>query len=277
MIERKFIKSIIKENEIQEFVKQSLKNSGLSHVKLQRTPLGEKVIIYASKPGLIVGRKGQNIKNLTDTLKKDFNLENPQIEVNEVQNSMLDPMIVAEKIAASLERFGTQRFKGIGHKMITSVMDAGALGVEIIISGKIPSSRAKSWRFYMGYLKKSGDIAITGVKKAQAQAVLKLGVVGVKVSIMPGDIRLPDHVELLEKPIVEEEVKDLKESKEKSKIKENEDEKVEKTNKTEKKAKSEVTEKKETKAKSEKKESKKEKSEIGNKSENKSESKSKEE
>ena len=208
MIERKFIAQKIKEFEIQEYIASNLKNVGHSHTKMIKTPLGEKIVLYASRPGLIVGRKGQNIKELTKTLKKRFALENPQIEISEVENAGLDANIVAEKIADSLERFGSQKFKAIGHKTMESVMSSGALGIEIIISGKIPSSRAKSWRFYSGYLKKCGDIAIMGVNKANAQAKLKAGVIGVRVSIMPPGTKLPDKVELIsEKEVKDEELK----------------------------------------------------------------------
>lgn len=198
MIERKFVAQKIKEYQIQEYISNNLKNVGHSHTKMIKTPLGEKIVLYASRPGLIVGRRGQNIKELTKTLKKKFGLENPQIEISEVTDVNLDVNIVAERITNSLERFGAQKFKAIGHKVMESVMAAGALGIEIIVSGKIPGSRAKSWRFYSGYLKKCGDIAIVGVDKAHSQAKLKTGVVGVKVSIMPPGTVLPDKVELIE-------------------------------------------------------------------------------
>lgn len=196
MIERKFVSQNIKEFQIQEYISSTLKNVGHSHTRLQRTPLGEKIIIYTSRPGLIVGRKGENIKKLTKNLKKKFELENPQIEISEVDQIMLDPKIVAERIASSLERFGSQRFKGIGHKTMEEVIQAGGLGIEIIISGKIPGSRAKSWRFYKGYLKKCGNLAMTGVRTAQAYAQLKTGTIGVKISIMPKDVKFPDRVVL---------------------------------------------------------------------------------
>ena len=173
-----------------------------------KTPMGEKIIIYASRPGLIVGRKGQNIKQLTKTLKKKFELENPQIEISEVDNPNLDAHIVVEKIVDALEKFGSQKFKAIGHKIMTDVMRAGGIGIEIVISGKVPSARAKSWRFYTGYLKKCGDIA-NSVRKADAQAQLKTGIIGVKVSIMPPDIKLPDDIELVEaKETIVEEIKE---------------------------------------------------------------------
>ncbi|MBW2993413.1 30S ribosomal protein S3 [Candidatus Woesearchaeota archaeon] len=207
MIERDFVKQKKKEFQIEEFVSKKLKNVGHSHTKMQRTPLGEKIVIAASRPGLVVGREGQNIKSMTIALKKKFKLENPQIEIQEVEDINLDPKIVAEYIASSLERFGPTRFKGIGHKVMDGVMKAGALGVEIKISGKIPSARAKNWRFYSGYLKKCGDVAISGVKSAYANAELKSGMIGIQVKIMPPDLRLPDDIRLIkEKEVVVEEI-----------------------------------------------------------------------
>ena len=209
MIERKFVAQKMKEYQIQEYITQSLKNVGHSHTKMVKTPLGEKIIIFASRPGLIVGRKGQNIKQLTKTLKKRFNLENPQIEISEVENPSLDAKIVSEKIVDALERFGSEKFKAVGHKIMTDVMRSGALGIEIVVSGKVPSARAKSWRFYSGYLKKCGDIAIMGVRKADAQAQLKTGIIGIKVKIMPPGIKLPDDIELVEqKETKTEEIKE---------------------------------------------------------------------
>jgi small subunit ribosomal protein S3 len=194
MIETKFIKDIVREFQIQEYIADTLRNVGFSHSKVHKTPLGEKVIIYASRPGLVVGRKGENIQKLTQSLKSRFKLENPQIEIIEIEYPNLDAFIVAEKISSSLERFGLSKFKGIGHKAMFDVMNAGARGIEILISGKIPSARAKRWRFYQGYLKKSGDVAITGIRKAYAQAHLKTGVVGIQVRIMPPDLKMPDTV-----------------------------------------------------------------------------------
>jgi len=220
MIERKFIRESMKEYMIQEFITKSLKGAEHSHTKLQRTPLGEKVVIYSSRPGLVVGRKGQNIKQLTKVLKKRFNLENPQIEISEVESPALDAGIMAERVANFLERFGTTKFKSIGHKVMTDVMNSQAMGIEIVISGKIPSSRAKTWRFYQGYLKKCGDIALTGVHIAYAAALLKSGIVGIKVSIMPPNTKLPDDIIIREedlKPVVEElPAVDLKEEEKKA-------------------------------------------------------------
>jgi small subunit ribosomal protein S3 len=161
-------------------------------------------VLSASRPGLVVGRAGSNIQKLTKDLKEHFQLENPQIEIEEVTTPDLDANIIAERIINSLERFGSARFKGIGHKSMQDVMNTGqAMGVEIKISGKVPSTRAKSWRFYMGYLKKCGDIAIEGVLVSKKAAILKTGVIGVQVRILPSSVILPDHVKVLKEPVIE--------------------------------------------------------------------------
>jgi small subunit ribosomal protein S3 len=224
MIERKFVAQNFKEFQIKEYVASQLSRVGLSDVKLQRTPLGEKIIVSANRPGLVVGRGGSNIQKLTKTLKENFKLENPQIEIEEITETGKDAAIVAEGIANTMERFGSNNFKSAGHKAMRRVMDDGALGVEILISGKIPSQRARTWRFYQGYLKKCGDIALTGVKTAYTTAHLKTGSVGIIVRIMPGDTELPDHIKLnseIETVVeeVEEKVEEVKEEKKEEKTK----------------------------------------------------------
>jgi len=263
MIERKFVAEKLKEFQVQEFVSKVLGSVGQSHIKLQRTPLGEKIIVFASKPGLVVGRGGENIKKLTKSLKEEFGLENPQIEISEVDNIFLDANIVAEMISTSLERFGSSKFKGVGHKMMENVIGGGALGVEILMSGKIPGSRAKRWRFYQGYLKKCGDVAIIGIRTSYKTANLKTGVIGIQVRIMPPDIELADKIEFKgeeAKVGVVEEVKETgveekeKKASEKKEKKDVEEEKSETKKKDSKKGSKEVKEAKpEEKGKEEKK------------------------
>ena len=214
MIERDFVSRKKKEFQIQEFIKENLRGVGLSHSRVQRTPLGEKIVIYASRPGLIIGGGGTNIKKLTRDLKKKFGLENPQIEISELENVNLIAATVAERIAVALEKYGTMRFKAIGHKTMADVLNAGAKGIEILVSGKIPSARARTWRFYQGYIKKCGNAAVTIVDTAYEIAKIKSGIVGIKVSIMPPGVRLPDDVQLQEMDPATEEAVSAEESKE---------------------------------------------------------------
>ena len=197
MIERDFVRQKKREFQVQEFISSTLRNVGHSYTELQRTPLGDKVIIHTSRPGLIVGRKGQNIGKLTETLQGQFDLENPQVEISEVEDPDLDARIIAERIGSSLEHFGSNRFKGIMHKTMENVLAAGAVGVEIKLSGKLPGSRAKSWRIYGGHLKKCGDAAIVHVRKAIVIARLKSGVIGIQVSILPPGITMPDTIRFI--------------------------------------------------------------------------------
>ncbi|MDO8555779.1 MAG: 30S ribosomal protein S3 [Nanoarchaeota archaeon] len=194
MIERQFINQKLKEHAVQEYIGKELGKSGYSHTQIKRTPLGEKVVVYTSRPGLVVGKKGENIQRMTQVLKKKFKMENPQIEIGEIQEPYLDVHFVADRIASTFERFGSKRFKSIGYKMLQSIMDAGGVGAEIVISGKVPSARAKSWRFKVGYLKKSGDLNESLISKEITASNLKSGTIGIKVSIMTPDLELPDRL-----------------------------------------------------------------------------------
>ena len=254
MIEREIIKKKLKEFEILEYIAEVLDRPGYSHTTIQKTPLGEKVTIFTSKPGFIVGRKGSNIKALTEALKIKFGFENPQVEVSEIDDPNLNPHSVAKHIVHTFERFGPQRFKFLGYKMLDTIITAGAVGAEIVISGRgVPSQRSRTWRFSAGHLKKSGDVAESLISKGFAVAHLKSGSVGVKVSILTPDVKLPDSIKIKDIPTKkQEEVIDGEKEKEVQK------EIEEKSDKKEKSTKKKTTNKKEEKTE-EKKTSKKEK------------------
>jgi len=200
MEERKFIKLKKEEFGIKEYIRRQLGKGKISKLDIEYTPIGEKIIIGTSKPGLVIGRKGEQIQQLTEILKKRFGLENPHIEISEIQNPLLDAQTVADEIALSLEKMGNLKFKVIAYKKLQEIMKAGALGCELRLSGKLPSERAKSWRFAEGYLKKAGDSA-KEVDRALSTALTKTGMIGVKVAIMPSDAKLYDRI------IIDEETK----------------------------------------------------------------------
>ena len=202
MIERKIIKKRLEEYAIKTYIESKVGGGGgYSHTDIQKTPLGENIIIHTSRPGMIVGSKGKNIRDLTEELKRIFKLENPQIKVNEIEKPYLNPGTIAREIVSSFERFGPRRFTFLGYKMLNNIMNAGARGAEIILSGRgIPSVRSKTWRFSAGHLKKSGDISENEVLKVCKVAHLKSGAIGVKVNILTPDVILPDEVKIKEKP-----------------------------------------------------------------------------
>ncbi|MEM3122070.1 MAG: 30S ribosomal protein S3 [Candidatus Pacearchaeota archaeon] len=195
MEERKFVSLKKEEYAIKEFVKNYLGKGKVSKVMIEYTPVGEKVIMKTNKPGLIIGRGGEKINSLTTILKKRFKFENPHIEIQEIKNSFLDAQSVADEIATSIENKGSLKFKIVAYKLLKQIEDAGALGVEIKLSGKLPSARAKTWRFKKGYLKKVGDSSKI-VDKAMAVAQTKTGTVGILVSILPPDAKIHDIIKL---------------------------------------------------------------------------------
>ncbi|MDD5332048.1 MAG: 30S ribosomal protein S3 [Candidatus Nanoarchaeia archaeon] len=219
MIERKFIARKIKVQEVEKFIIQQLETSSNNRIEIKRTPLGEKIIVYTSRPGLIVGRKGENIKRLTQILKTKYNMENPQIEIGEIKVPYLDPNTVLDEIISSFERFGPKRFKYLGYDSLSKILGAGALGAEIVIGGVgIPGERAKTWRFFAGYLKKSGDVSDSQVLRSQGRANLKRGTIGIKVSILPPDLKLPDKIKILKPEEIR--VEEVKEEVKPKKVKE---------------------------------------------------------
>ncbi len=229
MIEREFIKERMKQLKIKETIGENFnKGAEIGRVTVEKTPLGERIVISTTRPGIIIGRGGSTIKGLTNKLKNKFKLENPQIETSEIPDPYTSAAVVATKIASELERFGPSRFKGIGYRELGRIMNSGALGVEIVIDGPIPGARSRKWRFYDGYMKKCGFISDNLLDKAQQDAVLKKGTVGVSVTIMHADTPLPDKITIVdsesaiekaEEPTVEEVKEEKVEEKPKSESK----------------------------------------------------------
>ncbi len=217
MEEKNVVKFKKDEFAMKEFIKSSLGRGRISKVKIEYTPVGEKIIISTHKTGLIIGRGGERIDELTRTLKTKFKLENPHLEIEEIRNPEFDAQITADEIALGLERFGPLKFKVIAYRTLQKIIQAKALGAEIRLSGKLPGARAKSWRFAQGYLKKTGESANV-VDRAQSRAETKPGTVGVKVGILSPDAVLNDKIvineELIEKlktnALIQEEIKPVK-------------------------------------------------------------------
>nr|AGT99760.1 30S ribosomal protein S3 [uncultured organism]AJS12666.1 30S ribosomal protein S3 [uncultured archaeon] len=230
MEEKGVIKFKKEEFAIKEYIKSSLGKGKISRIRIEYTPVGEKIIISTNKPGLIIGRGGEKIDELTRILKTRFILENPHVEIDEIKKPEFDAQIVADDIALSLERFGPLKFKVVAYRTLQKIIDAGALGAEIRLSGKLPGARAKTWRFAQGYLKKTGDSARV-VDRAKAVAQTKPGTVGVKVSVLAPDAILTDKINIDEeflKKIKEniEQKPEEKEIKKKNKSKENRSKKI---------------------------------------------------
>lgn len=203
MIEKDFVKEGLRRTRIDEYLESKLERAGYGGMDIQVTPVGTMVVVYAEKPGMVIGRGGKTVRSITKSLKNNFDLDNPQVEVKEVDVPELNPRIMAHKVVAMLQR-GMQ-FRRVAYSIIRRIMGAGAQGVEVTISGKIRGSRSACAKFNDGYIKKCGEPSIKHVKEGFATVQLKPGVLGIYVRIMPPEIVLPDHIEISEPEIVEDE------------------------------------------------------------------------
>lgn len=195
MIEKDFVTEGLKRTKIDEYLEKELERAGYGGMDVQITPLGTMVVVYAERPGMVIGRGGKNVRAITATLKNEFGLDNPQIEVKEVNVPELNPKIMAYKIANMLQR--GMHFRRVAYSTIRRIMGAGAQGVEVTISGKIRGSRSAVAKFVEGYIKKCGEPSIRLVEEGFATVQLKPGVLGIYVRIMPPETVLPDSVEIL--------------------------------------------------------------------------------
>jgi small subunit ribosomal protein S3 len=208
-IVKRFITESIKKTEIDEFLQKKLERAGYGGVDLSKTPLGTHVVIYAMRPGIVIGRGGETIKDLATTLEENFKLSNPQISVSEIEVPEFNAFVVASRVASALQR--GVHFRRAGFWALNQVMDAGALGAEIVISGKLRTERARFEKFRAGYFPRCGEPALKYMKKAEAHVQLKPGIIGVRVKIMPPDAQFPDKIQIAEELPPEENVEEKEE------------------------------------------------------------------
>jgi len=199
-VEKMFVKEGIKGSEIEEYLANKFDKAGYSHTEIQRTPLGTRIIVFAHKPGLVIGRSGRRINEITDEIKQKFGFENPLVDVKEVDQPFLDAGIVARRIAHALER--GINFKKVANYYLEKVMEAGAAGIQIKVGGKLAGSeRSRFQKFKKGFVAFSGDYADILVERGYTTATLKPGIVGVQVRIMKEG---PKEYTMKESPSVEE-------------------------------------------------------------------------
>jgi len=195
--ERKIVEEKIRRILLKEYLMARTRRAGFGGLDIQRTPMGYRVTLITERPGLVIGRKGATIKRLTQAVEAKFGFENPQIEVQEVENASLNSQIMAEKLASALER--GWHFRRAGHSTVRRIMGAGAKGCLVVISGKITGQRHRMEKFKAGHIKFCGEPKQLWMREGFAVAKVKLGVIGVKVQIMDPRARLPDEIEIVDK------------------------------------------------------------------------------
>jgi small subunit ribosomal protein S3 len=201
---KKVLNKFERNADIDEFLEKSLTEAGYGGVDITTSPLGTRITLFVQRPGLVIGRRGMGIRDLTEKLEKKFGLPNPQISVVEEEVPELNPRIMCSRIAQTVVR-GTA-FRRAALWAMNSMMNAGALGVEITISGKLRSERAHFEKYVSGVVPKSGETADRIVRRATTDVLLKMGLYGVKVSIaiknsIAPDIEMIDSAEVSAEPV----------------------------------------------------------------------------
>ncbi|MCK4971536.1 MAG: 30S ribosomal protein S3, partial [Thermoplasmata archaeon] len=193
--ERKFIKESIRRQLLKEHLFRETQRAGFGGLSVARTPLGTHISLIAERPGMVIGRRGATINRLTDEVENVFGFDNPQIEVQEAEVPALNPGIMAQKLSIALEK--GWHFRRAGHSTVMRIMDAGARGCQVEISGKLTGDRHRTVKFRQGHIKYCGEPKHQWMRVAITTAAKKSGVLGLKVLIMDPDAKLPDEIELL--------------------------------------------------------------------------------
>lgn len=206
-ISKLFINTYKQNAEIIEYLNNKLKEAGIDKIEVQQFAAGIRIIIDVEKPRFALGPHGLKIKEVEEEIKVKFGVKNVEIFINEAKDIFLSPFIVANKIASSLER--GIHFRRVANLMLKQIMDAGARGAEIIISGKLVSERARFEKFRAGVIPKSGEPRYKYVKEAKTYVLLKPGIFGIKVRIVP-PVELPEDRLASIRKLISSEVEEVK-------------------------------------------------------------------
>lgn len=190
MIERVFVEEGIKKVRMNEYFRTELDRAGYGGMDIKRTPMGTQITVKVEKPGMIIGKDGRRIKRITDDIIRRQELDNPQIDVQPIEVPELNAQLMANRLAKLIER--GWHFRRAGRSTLQRIMDRGALGCEISMSGKLKGPRGRMEKMVDGYIKHCGSIAAEIVDFGFAVAMKKAGVIGVKVKIVRPDAKITD-------------------------------------------------------------------------------------
>ena len=188
------VKNVIKDNYnmmlLKDYLRAKIKDAGFSNAEVSKTPTGTRVVLHVTRPGIVIGRKGTGIKELTEKLETDFGLKNPQIAVEEITKPELSPEVMCNRMASHLER-GTA-FRRATMWTIQQIMEGGAMGVEITISGKLRGDRSAFEKHRQGILPRAGHHANVIVSEDIAHVGTPMGLIGVRIRIAQKEKLIPE-------------------------------------------------------------------------------------
>lgn len=183
---------------LKDYLRTQIKEAGFSHAEISKTPTGTRVALHVTRPGIVIGRKGSGIRELTDKLATDFGLKNPQISVVEIDNPELSPSVMCNRMAGLLER-GTA-FRRATMWTLQQIMNNGAMGVQITISGKLRGDRSAFEKHTAGILPRAGHHAQVVVSEDIAHVETPMGLIGIRIRIARKEMDIPEFELKTEKP-----------------------------------------------------------------------------
>jgi len=188
------VKNVIKDSYklmlLKDYLREAIKEAGFSEVDIQKTPTGTRVGLHVTRPGIVIGRKGSGIRDLTKVLEKDFDLKNPQISVIEIIRPELQPSVMCNRMSQHLAR-GTAFRRAVMWTMQT-IMNAGAMGVQITTSGKLRGDRSSFEKHSKGILPRAGHFADVIVSEDIVHVQTKMGLIGVRIRIAIKERYIPE-------------------------------------------------------------------------------------
>ena len=188
------VKNVIRDNYnmmlLKDYLREAIKDAGFSHAEISKTPIGTRVALHVTRPGIVIGRKGSGIRALTEKLATDFGLKNPQISVTEIEKPELTPSVMCNRMASHLER-GTA-FRRATMWTLKQIMEGGAMGVQITISGKLRGDRSAFEKHTAGILPRAGHHAEIIVDQDIAHVKTAMGLIGIRIRIARKEKLVPE-------------------------------------------------------------------------------------
>ncbi|KAG6494390.1 40S ribosomal protein S3-3-like [Zingiber officinale] len=181
---RKFVADGVFFAELNEVLTRELAEDGYSGVEVRVTPMRTEIIIRATRTQNVLGEKGRRIRELTSVVQKRFKFPENGVELyaEKVNNRGLCAIAQAESLRYKL--LGGLAVRRACYGVLRFVMESGAKGCEVIVSGKLRAQRAKSMKFKDGYMISSGQPVKEYIDSAVRHVLLRQGVLGIKVKIM---------------------------------------------------------------------------------------------
>jgi len=204
---RKFVADGVFYAELNEFFTRELAEEGYSGVEVRVTPTVTDIIIRATHTQEVLGDQGRRIRELTSLIQKRFKFPENSVSLYaaKVQNRGLCAVAQCESLRYKLLNGLAVRRACYG--VLRFIMESGAKGCEVVVSGKLRAARAKSMKFTDGFMIHSGQPAKDFIDSATRHVLLRQGVLGIKVKIMRGSDpdgkagpqkSLPDTVTVIE-------------------------------------------------------------------------------